>query len=133
MFARILGLATLAVVLCTFSIDAGGGAKDKDAKDKKVDTKKVADVTGAVKSVDKKEGSFTIVIDKKDRKFMVTDETKFVGPKGGKRGTGKEGLSDDCMDPGYELRVVPAKDATKAAEVHFPNRKTEKKDKKDKK
>ena len=116
MLSRILGFAVVSVALCAFTIEAGGG-KDK----------KVADVTGAVKSVDKKEGSFTIIVDKKDRKYMVTDDTKFVGPKGGKRGTGKEGLSDDCMAKGYEIRVVPAKDAKVAAEVHLPNRKSDKK------
>jgi hypothetical protein len=125
MFSRMLGFAVLGVALCAFSIDAGA------QKDKKDDTK-LAGVTGTVKSVDKTAGNFTIVIDKKDRKFLVTDDTKFVGPKGGKRGTGKEGLSDDCMAKGYEIRVVPvAKDAKTASEVHLPNRKTdEKKDKK---
>jgi hypothetical protein len=120
MLTRMLGFAFVAMALCTFSIDVVG------AKDKKVD-----DVTGTVKSVDKKAGSFTIVVDKKDRKFLVTDDTKFVGPKGGKRGSGKEGLSDDCMEKGYVIRVVPAKNAKNAAEVHLPVRKTE--EKKDKK
>jgi hypothetical protein len=135
MLSRILGFAVLGLALCTFSIDAqvGKDAVKDVVKDKKVDTKKTTDVTGDVKSVDKKEGSFTIVVDKKDRKFLVTDDTKFVGPKGGKRGTGKEGLSDDCMDKGYEIRVVPGKDVKNAAEVHLPNRKPAEKDKKDKK
>ena len=136
MFSRILGLDILGIALSTLTIN-GQGTKDKDVvkdavKDKKDDTKK-ADVTGIIKSVDKKEGSFTIVVDKKDRKFLVTDDTKFVGPKGGKRGTGKEGLTDDCMAKGYEVHVVPAKDAKAASEVHLANRKTEEKDKKDKK
>jgi hypothetical protein len=128
MLARILGFTFLGLTLCAFSIEAGGG-KDKDVKDKK-ETKKLIDVTGTVSSVDIKAGSFTITVEKKDRKFLVTDDTKFVGPKGGKRGTGKEGLSDDCMQKGYEIRVIPAKDAKNAAEVHLPNRKTEVKDKK---
>ena len=122
---RMLGFAFVALALSAFSMDVVG-AKDKD--------KKADDVTGAVKSVDKKAGSFTIVVDKKDRKFLVTDDTKFVGPKGGKRGTGKEGLSDDCMAKDYVIRVVlakDAKDAKNAAEVHLPVRKTE--EKKDKK
>lgn len=124
MLARILGFTFLGLTLCAFTIEAGGG-KDKDVKDKK-EIKKVEDVTGTVSSVDKKAGSFTIVVEKKDRKFLVTDDTKFIGPKGGKRGTGKEGLDDDCMAKGYEIRVVPTKDAKSAAEVHLPNRKTEK-------
>jgi len=129
MLARILGFAFLGLSLCAFTIEAGGG-KDKVVKDKKEEVKKVVDVTGTVSSVDKKEGSFTIAVEKKDRKFLVTDATKFIGPKGGARGTGKEGLSDDCMAKGYEIRVVPAKDAKSAAEVHLPNRKAEAKDKK---
>ena len=130
MLARILGFTFLGLTLSAafFDYEAGGG-KDKDVKDK-IDTKKVVDVTGTISSVDMKGGSFTIVVEKKDRKFIVTDDTKFIGPKGGKRGTGKEGLSDDCMQKGYEIRVVPAKDAKNAGEVHLPNRKTETKDKK---
>jgi hypothetical protein len=128
MLARILGFAFLGLALCTFTIDAG--AQGKGDKDKKQETKKVVGVLGTIKSVDKKEGSFTIAVDKKDRKFLVTGDTKFFGPKGGSRGVGKEGLSDDTMQSGYEIRVVPAKDAKNAAEVHLPNRKTEKKDKK---
>jgi len=127
MVARVLGFTFLGLALCAFSIEAGGG-KDKDVKDKK-ETKKVVDVTGTVSSVDIKAGSFTISVEKKDRKFLVTDDTKFVGPKGGKRGTGKEGLSDDCMQKGYEIRVVPAKDAKNAAEIHLPNRKPDEKKK----
>jgi hypothetical protein len=124
MLYRILGIAVLGLAVGAYTTDAGR------AQDKKDDTKKLAGVTGTIKSVDKKEGSFTITVEKKDRKFTVNDDTKFVGPKGGKRGMGKEGLSDDCMDKGYEVRVVPAKDAKVAAEVNLPNRKTETKDKK---
>jgi hypothetical protein len=120
MLARILGCTFLGLALCTFSIEAGGG-KDK----------KLTDVTGTVASVDKKGSSFIISVNNKERKFIVTADTKFLGPKGGKRGTGKTGLNDDCMAKGYEIRVVPAKDPKNAAEVHLPNRKTDaKKDKK---
>ncbi len=41
-----------------------------------------------------------------------------------------KGLEDDCMEKGYEIKVVPAKDAKIAKDVHLSNRKSEvKKDK----
>jgi hypothetical protein len=50
-------------------------------------------------------------------------KTEFWGPKGGDRGTGPKGLADECMAKGYEIKVVPAKDATVAKDVYLPNRK----------
>jgi hypothetical protein len=37
--------------------------------------------------------------------------------------TAPKGLADECMAKGYEIKVVPAKDATVAKEVYLPNRK----------
>ena len=50
-------------------------------------------------------------------------ENGILGPKGGDRGTGPKGLADECMAKGYEIKVVPAKDATVAKDVYLPNRK----------
>lgn len=87
--------------------------------------KTVAEVAGKIKSVAPKTGHFTVAPDTKgkDQTFQVTDKTKFIGPKGGDRGVGLDGLKDDCMAPGYEVRVVHANNGKDALEVHLPNRK----------
>jgi hypothetical protein len=89
-------------------------------------------IAGTVKSVDLKANTFTIALaDKKDRTFKVDEKTEFWGPKGGDRGTGPKGLTDDCMGTGYEIKVTPAKDAKVAKDVYLPVRKADtKKDKK---
>ena len=48
------------------------------------------------------------------------DKTKFIGPKGGKA---KDGLKDDRMAKGNEVKVLPTKDGKTAKEVHLPYRK----------
>jgi hypothetical protein len=110
----------LVVVL---GIDAAGQQKDKD---KKFEIPKDA-IAGKVKSVDLKAPSFTLSMDKgKDRTFMVDKATEFWGPKGGDRGTRPDGLKDDCMAPGYEIKVAASKDGKTAKKVYLPNRKSEK-------
>jgi hypothetical protein len=128
MFPRTLGAAIVGIVVCVLGVHAGGGGKDKD---KKYEVPKDA-IAGKVKSVDLKSAKFTITLKNgKERTFAVDDKTEFWGPKGGDRGTGAKGLEDDCMEKGYEIKVVPAKDSKIAKDVHLPNRKSE--EKKDKK
>jgi hypothetical protein len=99
-------LTSLLVVLA-LGLEASGQGKDKD---KKFEVPKDA-IAGKVKSVDMKAPSFTITVDKgKDRTFLVDKATEFWGPRGGDRGTGAAGLKDDCMAPGYDIKVMPAKD-----------------------
>ena len=132
MFARTLGLTIVGISLCAFGLQAGGGAKD--AKDKKFEIPKTA-IAGKVKSVDEKASKFTITLsDGKSRTFGVDDKTEFWGPKGSDRGTGAAGLKDDCMEKGYEIKVVATKDGKIAKDVYLPNRKSEPKseEKKDK-
>src|SRR5690242_8257312 len=87
------------------------------------------EVVGKVKVVDMTKKTFTITLtDGKDRLFQVKDNTKFIGPKGG---VSKEGLADDRMGKGNEVKVTPAKDEKVAAEVHLPVRMNPAKDKKD--
>jgi hypothetical protein len=102
--------------------------KDDAKKDKKTDDK-TKGTTGKVKSTDLEKLSFTVTLDSgKDMTYTVADSTKFFGPRGGDRGTGKAGLKDDCMEKGYEVRVVAdTKDSKLAAEVHLATRKGEKK------
>ena len=65
--------------------------------------------------------------DKSERTFLVSKETKFTGPHGADH---EEGLKNPCMGDGYEVRVVPAQDATIAKEVKLSAWKPETKKKK---
>ena len=127
MFARTLGLAFIVMAGCAFGLEAVGAQKDKDTPKKKFEVPKDA-IAGKVKSVNLKEPAFTLTLaNGKDRIFAVDAKTEFWGPKGGDRGTGPAGLKDDCMEKGYEIKVVAAKDGKTAKDVYLPNRKTEKK------
>jgi hypothetical protein len=134
MFARRIGLAIVAVLFVAISLqtdvsttNAQGAKKDALVKDKKFAIPKNA-IAGKIKSVNLKTASFTIVLSTgKDRTFAVDDKTEFWGPKGGDRGTGATGLKDDCMEKGYEVKVVAANDGKVAKDVYLDVRKTEKK------
>jgi len=77
--------------------------------------------TGKVKAVDAAKSTFTITAkDGKDMTFLVTKDTKFVGPRGG---VSKEGLKDDRMVKGNEVAVKSA-DGKTAKEVKLPVRKS---------
>ena len=128
---RVLGLTSLFFALVALAVSAdAAGDKGKD-KDKKFEVPKDA-IAGTVKSVNMEKATFTISVEKgKDRTFTVDKKTEFWGPRGGDRGTGVEGLKDDCMAVGYEIRVVATKDGKTAKDVYLPMRKEkEKKDKK---
>ena len=119
-----VGCLVLGLVLCMAGDQAQGGGKDK-GKETPKDL-----VVGKVKKVDVDKNKFTIVLESgKDRTFGVDDKTKVIGPRGGKA---KDGLKDDRMAKGYEVKVLPTKDGKTAKEVHLPYRKksTDKADKK---
>lgn len=129
MWIRRVGLVLFgAVFCCALALEASGQDKKKDKEKFAVPKDAIA---GKVKSVDMKKPGFTITVKDKDRMFLVDAKTEFYGPKGGDRGTGPKGLEDDCMEPGYEIRVVAAPDGKTAKDVYLPNRKSDKKDKKD--
>jgi hypothetical protein len=116
-----VGLTGL-LIACLFLVGTAGGTQ----QDKQFEIPKDA-ISGTVKSVDEKKASFTISPEKgKDRTFLVDDKTEFWGPKGGDRGTGPKGLKDDCMAPGYEIKVMAAKDGKSAKGVYLPVRKGDK-------
>ena len=100
------------VILALFSVS--GEAQDKGKKDDK------QLVIGKVKSVDEENMKFTLNLEGgKQRTFHVNEETKFIGPKGGKG----DGLKDDRLAKGYEVKVLPDKTGKNALEVHLPFRK----------
>lgn len=140
MWLRVFGCAAVSLTLCAFAVDAGG-AKKVDDKDMKKDTKKDDKrefnekdaLVGVIKSVDKKEKSFTalMTITKRERTFGVTKNTQFFGPRGGDRN--ETGIDDECMAAGYEIKVVPTKDGRNAAAIQFDvHKKDAKKDEKKK-
>jgi hypothetical protein len=115
-----VGIASLLLVVAV-GLEACGQGKDK-----KFEVPKDA-IAGTVKSVDLKASSFTVSIEKgKDRTFVVDDKTEFWGPKGGDRGTGPKGLKDECMAPGYMIKLAVAKDGKTAKDVYLPTRKAKK-------
>ncbi len=136
MHARRIGLAIAALSLFAIGLqfgvgvtDAQGEKKDSTAKDNKFEVPKHA-IVGKIKSVNLKTPGFTITLATGTvRTFGVDEKTEFWGPKGGDRGTGANGLKDDCMEKGYEVKVVATKDGKVAKDVYLDVRKTEKKDK----
>jgi hypothetical protein len=110
MLRNALGLGVIVVVV---------GLLHADPKDTK-DTEKKKDAPGVkatlVKAdIDKK--LLVVTLDGKKTEFLVDKDTKFIGPKGG---VSKEGLKDDRLTTGAELRVVA--DKGKLKEVHLPYR-----------
>ena len=109
---HVVGCVVVALVLCLCSDQVQGG-KDKDL------------VVGKVKTVNAEKSYFTIALESgKERKFSVDKTTKFVGPKGG---VSADGLKDDRMVKGNEVKVMPSKDGKTASEVRLPVRTKDKK------
>lgn len=137
MLSRLLGFALVSLTLCGLAVQAGGAKKVDPPKVEPKDVKKAAEeksefdeknaLVGVVKSVDKKDKSVVLHMEKskKDRTFNITSKTEFFGPRGGDRNS--TGIDDDCLAPGYELKVVPTKDGRNAAAIQFDVRKGEEK------
>jgi hypothetical protein len=91
-------------VLCSLVIfSVVGAAADKDGLKK---------YTGKLKSVDKKESTFTLIIDGKDLEFLATDETKFYGPD---KKALKDGLKAECLKPGVEVSATASAEGARIA------------------
>src|SRR5262245_39691902 len=102
---RLLGCALLGLAVCAAGLAAQG---EKE-------------VVGKVKAVDLKKQSVTLTTEGgKDRAFRVDEKTRFVGPRGG---VSKDGLKDDRLAKGSEVKVTPAPDGKTAREVRLPVRK----------
>jgi hypothetical protein len=77
------------------------------------------EVTGKVVRVDLKKNSITIRTDDGEKVYMVNDETKFIGPKGG---VSDAGIKDDRLAKGAEIKLVIAGNNRTIREVHLPER-----------
>ncbi len=112
MLLRLCGFFTVALALAV-STSAGQDKKEGDDKE----------IVGKIKENNVKEKYFVLTLEgDKERKFLVNKDTKFTGPRGSDR---EDGLQDDCMSKGYEVKVVPAADDKYAKEVKLPLRKKE--------
>ncbi|MBM4069289.1 MAG: hypothetical protein FJ271_10135 [Planctomycetes bacterium] len=113
---RVLGGAVLCLAVGFLTLDARGGKKEAAADDDFIN--------GKIQSVDARASVFTLKLKNgKDRKFKVTDGTKFFGPQGG---ISKKGIKDDRMVKGNTVKVLPSKDGKSAQAVHLPLRKSKK-------
>jgi hypothetical protein len=109
---RLCGFFAVALAL---SVGASAGQDKKEGDDK--------EIVGKIKENNVKEKYFVLTLEgDKERKFLVNKDTKFIGPRGSDR---EDGLQDDCMSKGYEVKVVPAADDKYAKEVKLPLRKKE--------
>jgi hypothetical protein len=74
--------------------------------------------------VDLKKNVLTVKAeDGKEHSYDVEDATKFIGPKGGKS---ENGIKDDRLVKGAELKLVIAGNNRTLREVHLPERKPDK-------
>jgi hypothetical protein len=78
-----------------------------------------------VVKVDVKKMILTVMAGDEKKEYTLDDKTKFIGPKGG---ISEEGIKDDRLMPGAEIRLIVAANNRTVREVHLPERKA--KDKK---
>ena len=78
------------------------------------------EVKGKLVSVDVKKRILVVNTDGGKKEYSVNDDTKFLGPKGGKS---DKGLEDDRLVKGAELTLVIAGNNKTVREVHLPERK----------
>ncbi len=78
------------------------------------------EVKGKVVKVDAAKKVLTIKTDEGNKEYTVGADTKFVGPKGG---VSKEGIKDERLVPGAEVKLVIAGNNKTVREVHLPAKK----------
>jgi hypothetical protein len=107
-----LGSATmnrLAVAACLALLFLAGAAL---AADKEIKAKVV--------KVDVSKKTLTVQTDEGRKVYVIGDDTKFIGPKGG---VSDEGIKDDRLVAGAEIKLVIAGNNRTVREVHLPERK----------
>ena len=78
------------------------------------------EVKGRLVKVDAKAKVLTVATSAGEKKFDVNDETKFIGPKGG---VSDQGINDERLVAGVEVRLSVAANNRTLREVHIPERK----------
>ena len=82
------------------------------------------ELTAKIVKVDVKKKVVTVSTEDGKKDYDVNDDTKFIGPKGG---VSAEGIKDDRLVPGAEIRLIVAANNRTVREVHLPERKGKKK------
>jgi hypothetical protein len=75
------------------------------------------EVKGTLVKVNVGDKTLVVKTDDGEKTYDVNDETKFIGPKGGES---KEGLKDERLVKGVELKLVVAGNNKTLREVHIP-------------
>jgi hypothetical protein len=78
------------------------------------------EVKGKLVKVDVDKKVLTINTDDGKKEYAVSAETKFIGPKGG---VSKDGIKDERLVAGAELKLVIAGNNKTVREVHIPEKK----------
>jgi hypothetical protein len=78
------------------------------------------EVKGKVVKVDVKKKTLIVETDDGKKEYILNDDTKFFGPKGGES---DKGIKDDRLVPGAEIKLVVAGNNRTVREVHLPERK----------
>jgi hypothetical protein len=81
------------------------------------------EVTGKLVKVNVKAKTLTVKTADGDKLYDVNDDTKFIGPKGGES---KDGIKDERLVKGAELKLVVAGNNKTLREVHLPEKKKDK-------
>jgi hypothetical protein len=81
------------------------------------------EVKGKVVKVDIKKKIVTVQTDDGKKEYTINDDTKFLGPKGGKS---EAGIKDDRLAAGAEITLVIAGNNRTVREIHLPERKKDK-------
>ena len=95
--------------------------KDAPKKDapKKEDPKVLKGTEAKITKIDLEKKLITVEADKKTVELKVTDTTKFIGPRGG---LSDDGIKDDRVVVGNEVRYVLDSTGKNLAELHLPVR-----------
>ena len=97
----------LAAVLALLMVAAVAAAGDKEVKAKVV-------------KVDVKKKLLTVQTEDGKKTYTISDSTKFLGPK---KGVSADGLRDDRLTEGAEIKLVIAANNRTVRVVHLPERK----------
>jgi hypothetical protein len=97
----------IAAMLALLMVAAAATAGDKEVK-------------GKVVKVDVKKKMLTVQTEDGKKTYTISDSTKFLGPK---KGVSAEGISDDRLTVGAEIKLVIAANNRTVREVHLPERK----------
>jgi hypothetical protein len=81
------------------------------------------EIKGKVVRVDIKKKALTVQTEEGRKVYTISDDTKFIGPKGG---VSDAGLKDDRLAAGAEIKLVIAGNNRTVREVHLPERSKDK-------